>query len=100
MPIARFAEWLERSGNYESYMQTLLDAFNPVAAENVMCRDLISIGSEVLVQPCDIVTHSLLVFVIINAAPADQVEAQEQHTGIDKCKVLFPDRLAHHIEWK
>ena len=30
MPIRRYLEWLERSGNYERYMEALLGAFNPM----------------------------------------------------------------------
>ena len=53
MPIARFLGWLRRSGNEERYMQTLLDAFNPLAAETVMCRNLISIGPDGTIYDCD-----------------------------------------------
>lgn len=53
MPIARFAEWLERSGNAEAYRQRLLDAFNPAAVGNVMCRDLISVGPDGSLYDCD-----------------------------------------------
>jgi radical SAM/Cys-rich protein len=53
MPIARFAEWLERSGNAEGYRQRLLDAFNAAAVDNVMCRDLVSIGPDGTIYDCD-----------------------------------------------
>lgn len=53
MPIKRYAEWLERSGNYESYLQTLLDAFNPTAVSGVMCRNLVSIGPDGTIYDCD-----------------------------------------------
>lgn len=43
MPIKRFLHLLEREGRYESYMHTLLDAFNPQAAQSVMCRNLLSV---------------------------------------------------------
>ena len=29
MPIARYLEWLDASGNLHTYMQTLVEAFNP-----------------------------------------------------------------------
>ena len=32
------------SGKLEEYMQLLVDAFNPAAAEGLMCRDTISVG--------------------------------------------------------
>ncbi len=53
MPIARFLDWLRRSGNEERYMQTLLDAFNPTAVPGLMCRDLISIGPDGAIYDCD-----------------------------------------------
>lgn len=53
MPIKRFLHQLERSGQYETYMQTLLDAFNPQAAEGVMCRNLLSVGWDGQLYDCD-----------------------------------------------
>ena len=53
MPISRFLDYLIQSGNYESYMQQLIEAFNPVAAQNVMCRNTISIGWEGTIYDCD-----------------------------------------------
>jgi len=53
MPIKRFLHQLERSGRRESYMQTLLDAFNPQAAEGVMCRNLLSVGWDGQLYDCD-----------------------------------------------
>ncbi len=53
MPIKRFLHQLERNGQYESYMQTLLEAFNPRAAEGVMCRNLLSVGWDGELYDCD-----------------------------------------------
>jgi radical SAM/Cys-rich protein len=53
MPIGRFLEFLLASGNYESYMQRLVNAFNPVAAAGVMCRYTISIGWDGTLYDCD-----------------------------------------------
>ncbi|MDX5443690.1 MAG: arsenosugar biosynthesis radical SAM protein ArsS, partial [Hymenobacteraceae bacterium] len=44
LPISRFLDYLLESGNYYSYMQKLVSAFNPAAAANVMCRNTISVG--------------------------------------------------------
>ncbi|WP_286748273.1 DUF3641 domain-containing protein, partial [Roseivirga sp. UBA1976] len=44
LPVSRFLDYLLNSGNYEEYMSELANAFNPVAAEGVMCRNMISIG--------------------------------------------------------
>ncbi|MCB0397109.1 MAG: arsenosugar biosynthesis radical SAM protein ArsS [Flavobacteriales bacterium] len=53
MPISRFLDYLIVSGNYEAYMQKLIDAFNPDAAKAVMCRNTISIGWDGTVYDCD-----------------------------------------------
>ena len=53
MPINRFKLHLEKSGQYEAYMDKLLAAFNPVAAEGVMCRSLVSVGHDGRIHDCD-----------------------------------------------
>jgi radical SAM/Cys-rich protein len=53
MPISRFLDYLLQSGNYEKYMQKLVDSFNPVAASNVMCRSIISVGWDGQLYDCD-----------------------------------------------
>jgi radical SAM/Cys-rich protein len=53
MPIGRFLEFLLASGNYDGYMQRLVNAFNPVAAAGVMCRYTISIGWDGALYDCD-----------------------------------------------
>ncbi|MEK6244221.1 MAG: arsenosugar biosynthesis radical SAM (seleno)protein ArsS [Pseudomonadota bacterium] len=53
MPINRFKLHLDKSGQYEAYMEKLLAAFNPAAAEGVMCRSLISVGHDGRVYDCD-----------------------------------------------
>jgi radical SAM/Cys-rich protein len=44
MPISRFLEWLESSGNLEAYMNRLVNAFNPSTIAGVMCRNTLSVG--------------------------------------------------------
>ena len=53
MPISRFLEWLEASGNLEGYLQRLVDAFNPAAARGVMCRTTLSVGWDGTLYDCD-----------------------------------------------
>jgi radical SAM/Cys-rich protein len=53
MPIARFADWLHKSGNHERYMETLANAFNPATVAGLMCRSLISIGPDGSIYDCD-----------------------------------------------
>ena len=53
LPISRFLDYLIASENYEEYMHTLVEAFNPVAAENVMCTNTISVSWEGYLYDCD-----------------------------------------------
>jgi radical SAM/Cys-rich protein len=53
MPINRFLNFLIRRGEYEEYMQKLIDNFNPSAAMTVMCRDTLSIDWRGYVYDCD-----------------------------------------------
>lgn len=53
MPISRYLDYLLNSGNYEKYMSKLVDAYNPAAAANVMCRNTISIGWDGFMYDCD-----------------------------------------------
>jgi radical SAM/Cys-rich protein len=53
MPISRFLEFLDVSGNYESYMEKLVNAFNPAAVNGVMCRNTISVGYDGKLYDCD-----------------------------------------------
>lgn len=53
MPISRFLEYLLQSGNYETYMDKLIEAFNPAAVAQVMCRNTISISWDGYLYDCD-----------------------------------------------
>lgn len=53
IPVNRFRQQLERLGAYDEYMTKLVNAFNPEAAEGVMCRSLISVGYDGRIYDCD-----------------------------------------------
>ncbi len=53
MPISRFLEFLLESGNYDGYMERLANAFNPTAAQGVMCRYTLSVGWDGRLYDCD-----------------------------------------------
>jgi radical SAM/Cys-rich protein len=53
MPIARFADWLHRSGTYDDYMERLDQAFNPATLPGLMCRSLISVSWDGRLFDCD-----------------------------------------------
>lgn len=53
MPISRFLESLVRKDNFEHYMTTLTNAFNPATVEGLMCRHQISVGYDGSIYDCD-----------------------------------------------
>ena len=53
MPISRYLEWLERSGNLESYLTKLANAFNPATVNGLMCRYTVSVGWDGRLYDCD-----------------------------------------------
>jgi radical SAM/Cys-rich protein len=53
MPISRYLDYLLSTDNYESYMEKLVNAYNPFAAANVMCRNTISVGWNGYLYDCD-----------------------------------------------
>jgi len=53
MPIKRFLYDLERSQKLDTYMELLLNNFNPHAADGIMCRNLVSIGYDGQIYDCD-----------------------------------------------
>jgi len=53
MPIARYLDWLRRSGNEAPYMQKLVNAFNPATIAGLMCRNIISVDWTGKLFDCD-----------------------------------------------
>ncbi|MCZ8217351.1 MAG: DUF3641 domain-containing protein, partial [Cyclobacteriaceae bacterium] len=53
IPISRFLDFLIESGNYEEYMEKLINAFNPMAVSGVMCRNTVSIDWQGFLYDCD-----------------------------------------------
>lgn len=53
IPISRFLDFLIESGNYEDYMEKLVNSFNPGAVSGVMCRNTISIDWQGNLYDCD-----------------------------------------------
>ncbi len=53
MPIHRFKNSLIRRGAYDDYMGKLTSAFNPAAAQSIMCRSLVSVSHDGKIYDCD-----------------------------------------------
>nr|MBS0036619.1 arsenosugar biosynthesis radical SAM protein ArsS [Saprospiraceae bacterium] len=52
-PISRFLDYLISTGNYESYMETLVNAFNPATVEGLMCLYTLSVSWDGYIYDCD-----------------------------------------------
>jgi len=53
LPISRFLDYLIASDNYEDYMYSLVEAFNPSAVANVMCTNTLSVSWDGWLYDCD-----------------------------------------------
>ncbi|MFQ3618361.1 MAG: arsenosugar biosynthesis radical SAM (seleno)protein ArsS [Cyanobacteriota bacterium] len=53
MPISRYLEWLEQSGNLTRYMEVLVNSFNPATIAGLMCRNTLSIAWDGRLFDCD-----------------------------------------------
>jgi radical SAM/Cys-rich protein len=53
MPITRYATHLKLRGEYDRYMELLETSFNAATLEQVMCRNLISVGWDGSIYDCD-----------------------------------------------
>jgi radical SAM/Cys-rich protein len=53
MPIARFADQLRRTGEYDRYMGLLVNHFNAATVPGLMCRHLVSVSWDGRLFDCD-----------------------------------------------
>ncbi|MEJ6674036.1 MAG: arsenosugar biosynthesis radical SAM protein ArsS, partial [Polaribacter sp.] len=53
LPISRFLDYLIASENYEEYMASLVEAYNPAAVTDVMCTNTISVSWDGWLYDCD-----------------------------------------------
>jgi radical SAM/Cys-rich protein len=53
VPIGRYGQWLDSSGNREAYVNKLTDSFNPCAVDGLMCRSLVSVSWDGYLYDCD-----------------------------------------------
>ncbi len=67
MPISRYLDHLLESNQYEDYMQKLVEAFNPAAAEGLMCRQTLSVSWEGKLYDCDF--NQMLELGVADSAP-------------------------------
>lgn len=53
MPISRYLDYLLSTGNYDKYMEKLVNAYNPTTVQHLMCRNTISISWDGFMYDCD-----------------------------------------------
>jgi radical SAM/Cys-rich protein len=53
LPIGRFGASLRESGKYQAYLSRLVSSFSPGAAEELVCRMLVSVGYDGRLYDCD-----------------------------------------------
>lgn len=52
-PIGRFGDFLKRAELYDDYLKTLIEAFNADTVDNLMCKDILSVGFDGRLYDCD-----------------------------------------------
>ena len=77
LPISRFLDDLLRAGKFDSYLQKLLDAFQPANLEGLMCRTTLSVDWQGKLFDCDF--NQMLELGVEPAAPQTILELA--HTG-------------------
>ncbi|MEW6113124.1 MAG: arsenosugar biosynthesis radical SAM (seleno)protein ArsS [Thermodesulfobacteriota bacterium] len=53
VPLGRFRNWLETTGNLDEYMARLSTSFNPCTVNGLMCRSLVSVSWDGYLFDCD-----------------------------------------------
>ncbi|MGA1772713.1 MAG: arsenosugar biosynthesis radical SAM (seleno)protein ArsS [Flavobacteriaceae bacterium] len=53
LPISRFLDYLIASDNFDDYMQTLVESFNPATLAGVMCTNTLSVSWNGVLYDCD-----------------------------------------------
>ncbi len=84
LPISRFLEYLLESDNYESYMQSLVDAYNPSTVDGLMCRNTISVSWDGYIYDCDF--NQMLDLKV--AAPVQHIDDFDMEKLNDRAIVL------------
>lgn len=67
MPISRFLEDLQESGQLDDYYSLLMENFNTATVEDVMCRSLINVGWDGRLSDCDF--NQMLDLPLQNSSP-------------------------------
>jgi len=83
LPVSRFLDYLVDTGNYEEYMEKLINAFNPMTVPGLMCRNTLSISWDGYIYDCDF-NQMLDLKVAANSKHIDEFDLE----ALSKRKVL------------
>lgn len=72
MPINRFLSDLQESNQYDAYMQTLVEAFNPATVEGLMCRTTLSVDWLGNLYDCDF--NQMLAMPVVDEVPRSIID--------------------------
>ncbi|MFB6257505.1 MAG: arsenosugar biosynthesis radical SAM (seleno)protein ArsS [Flavobacteriales bacterium] len=81
LPISRFLEYLVAAGKFETYMETLVNAYNPAAAEGVMCRNTLSVDHRGYLFDCD---FNQMLDIPVNASAPQHISEFEEADLADR----------------
>jgi radical SAM/Cys-rich protein len=73
VPLGRFRNWLDRSGNLDAYRLRLAESFNAEALAGVMCRQQVSVAWDGTLYDCD---FNLAAGLALGSQPLHVTEAQ------------------------
>lgn len=76
MPISRFLDDLLQSGQFEAYMQKLVESFNPATLSGLMCRTMLSVDWQGNLSDCDF--NQMLGLGLVSDQPRNILDLREQ----------------------
>ncbi|MDX2097129.1 MAG: arsenosugar biosynthesis radical SAM protein ArsS [Leptolyngbyaceae cyanobacterium bins.59] len=89
MPIARYLEWLEQSGNLQGYLELLVNAFNPATVQGLMCRNTLSVSWDGRLYDCD---FNQMLSLEIQQAPGQTLHIRDFHPDLLAQRSIRTDR--------
>jgi radical SAM/Cys-rich protein len=75
LPISRFLDDLLQSGQFDTYMHRLVDAFNPATLDGLMCRTMLSVDWQGNLSDCDF--NQMLGVPLASGLPRNIVELDD-----------------------
>ncbi|HUW19169.1 MAG TPA: arsenosugar biosynthesis radical SAM (seleno)protein ArsS [Sedimentisphaerales bacterium] len=85
-PIGRFKRYLQANGLLEQYLKLLMENFNPDAAGNIMCRNLVSVDYRGILYNCDF--NQALGLPIIDAKGSTVTIEQLEHVLSSELEII------------